>query len=489
MVQGYYNYNNPYSQYRPVFKADKGFLSTPINKVTDTIESGVDPFVDPNEKPSKKKKRRRIIAASSTVLVLGALTMLANPRGSGKAMAKLKKLQAQFELKMHQNKDKFLKSKLYEFGKNVTGTAEKGMNVYFNLNSGKDIVIQEMCINANKKYPEFITKNETLHKIVKKTDEIFVKIFEKPHKKITEWFDSISIATVKKDYRKANADLDLLNEELKIFRNKLSKKDQATFDKKLQEIMKSREAFDQSTMLNRLAEQGKMMEFLPEDLWNKMYNKKDGFAKNSTNFWVRDSLIDQKALVEQEGEKRIAKLFGNKDKKGLYDEIVDLCRKNLNEEEIKLLEKDMAQSLKKLKKANESECAKYFDKKRDLVVGSAPTDILTQIFGLGICSWAVSRAEKEDRVQTLVTKGLPIITGLGSSLVFSALLFPAGPSLIAGVGVSAVTGVVCHLINKYIFGNHDDEIADNQNTTQNNSINNQTNPANPQSQLKGVIYA
>ena len=69
MVQGYYNYNNPYSQYRPVFKADKGFLSTPINKVTDTIESGVDPFVDPNEKPSKKKKRRRIIAASSTVLV------------------------------------------------------------------------------------------------------------------------------------------------------------------------------------------------------------------------------------------------------------------------------------------------------------------------------------------------------------------------------------------------------------------------------------
>ena len=157
--------------------------------------------------------------------------------------------------------------------------------------------------------------------------------------------------------------------------------------------------------------------------------------------------------------------------------------------QIKLLEKDMAQSLKKLKKANESECSKYFDKKRDLVVGSAPTDILTQIFGLGICSWAVSRAEKEDRVQTLVTKGLPIITGLGSSLVFSALLFPAGPSLIAGVGVSAVTGVVCHLINKYIFGNHDDEIANNQNTTQNNSINNQTNPANPQSQLKGVIYA
>ena len=37
---------------------------------------------------------------------------------------------------------------------------------------------------------------------------------------------------------------------------------------------------------------------------------------------------------------------------------------NIKNAEIKLLEKDMAQSLKKLKKANESECAKYFDKKQ-----------------------------------------------------------------------------------------------------------------------------
>lgn len=486
MVQGYYNYNynNPYSRYSPMFRANDDFLATPIKKVSQAIESGVEPFADPNEKPSNKKRRKRIIAASSTVLVLGAMTMIANPKSSTKVMSKLKNLQSEFEIKMNQNKDKFLKGKLYEFGHKIVSGTKKGANVYYNFISGKDIVFQEMCLNANKKYPEFLTKNKTTHEIIKALDNRFVKIFEKPHKKITEWFDNISKATVKRDYRRATRNIDLLNEEFQLLRKNLSPKNQKIFDAKFKEIISAKEVFNEKEMLDRLKEQEKMMDFLPEDLWNKVYNKKDGFAKTITeSFWVRDALSKQKTLVENQGEQRLLKLFGNKDKKGLYDDLVDLLKKDLKPDEIKLLEKDMAETLAKLRKANESECIKYFDKKRDLSVGSAPTDVLWQLLGLGLCGWTVARADKEDRTQALVTKGLPIITGLGSMLVFSALLYTAGASLAAGVGVSAVTGIIGNYINKHLLGNNDESLDDQIN------VNNQTNLANQQSKLKGVIYA
>ena len=99
----------------------------------------------------------------------------------------------------------------------------------------------------------------------------------------------------------------------------------------------------------------------------------------------------------------------------------------------------------------------YFDKKRDLVLGGAPTDILTQIFGIGLCSWAVTRADKEDRWSKLFTNGVPIITGLLSSLVFSAKLYAGAKSLIAGAVVTGITDVVCGAINKHVFGNKDDD--------------------------------
>ena len=208
MSIGYYNMNNAKGYSYPMFKSDKieaGILTKPIETVQKTIETGVDTFVPTqNESKEKKKNKKRAIAATSAVLVLGTLTMFLNPKSSGKIMKKLKGIEKQLEIQAQKSKDNFLKSKLYSCYKKILGGAEKAGNVYFNLNSSKDVIFQSMCQNKNKKYPEFLTKNKTIHNIVKTIDDSFVNIFSKPHKKITEFFDRISQSTIKNKYKKGN---------------------------------------------------------------------------------------------------------------------------------------------------------------------------------------------------------------------------------------------------------------------------------------------
>ena len=444
----------------PLFKAStpqKGVLTKPIENVSTVIETGVDKIVGPNEDKKNKKSRKRTIAAASTIIVVSALTMFLNPKNSGGLTAKLKNWQNVLDVKIKQSKNNFFTSKVYSFYKKLAEKVEKGTNIYFNLNSGKDVIFDSMCTNKNKKYPEFLTKNKTVHKVVKFFDDGFVKLFKNAHIKTTELFDKISRNTVKSKYKKALKEMDALETMLKLQREKLPKKKQILIDSKLIEIAKAKEAFSEANILKRLDNQEKLMSGIKEDIWNKIYNKKDGLMKNSTGFWAQDLLKDKKNVVEKEGSSFVEKLFGAKNKKGLYDETLDLCKEHLDNDAIKSLEKSLAKVNKTTRKANISECSEYFDKKRDLVLGGAPTDILTQIFGLGLCGWAVTRADKEKRWSKMFTEGVPVVVGLGSALVFSAKLFSGGVGLLAGAVVGAATDIACNIINRYVFKNKDDD--------------------------------
>lgn len=467
-----YSMNNKNFYLTSNFRADgvvaqNNVLQKPIEKVQKTIESGVDTFVaTQNEDEKKKKLRKRAIAVGSAVLVLGGLTMLLNPRSSGKFSQKIKNLRSKFALKMQESKDNFLKTKFYGGCEKVFGVAEKGGNVYFNLNSGKDVVFQSFCTNSNKKYPEFLTKNKTVHKIVKSIDDFFVKILHKPHKKITQWFDGISQYTVRNKYKSASKKFDVLDDLIKSYKDKLPSDKQALLESKLQEIANARKAFADERITQRFTQQEQLMKNLEDDLWKSIYTKDKGFMKNPTTFWVQDVLKTKKEQVVNNGNVLVEKLTGGKNNKGLYGEAIDILRENIDKNSLENIESVSKQACGKLKKANFSECVEYFDKKRDLVVGGAPTDIVSQIFGLGLCGWAVGSADKDERLQRALTTGLPVATGLASSLIFSALLYSGGVGLLAGAAVSGVTSLGCYFINKYIFGNKDKEIDGN--TEQNN---------------------
>ena len=277
-----------------------GILKKPIDTVQKTIETSIDTLIaNPNEDEKKKKLRRRAIATGSAVLVLGALTLLLNPRSSGKISQKLKAWQNKFDLKTQQSKDSFLKSKFYSGCKKIFGVAEKGSNIYFNLNSGKDVLFQSFCTNSNKKYPEFLTKNKTIHKIVKAVDNFFVKILAKPHKQVTKWFDSISQYTVKNNYKNASKNLDALENFIKLQKDKLPREKQSLLEAKLKEIAEARKAFSNESLAKRFSEQEKVMQNLENDLWNSIYTKEKGLMKKPTKFWVQEALKKQKEKLHE----------------------------------------------------------------------------------------------------------------------------------------------------------------------------------------------
>ena len=242
----YHNFNiNNEQQVNPAFSADrKNILNKPIQNVQNVIETGVDTFIDTTKEDERRKKiKKRAIAASSTVLVLGGLTLLLNPRSSSKLGKKLQELQNKAKLKIKQNNDNSLKTTFYKYWNKTLSAFEKGGNLYFNFNSFKDWAWDALCTNNNKKYPEFLTKNKTVHNFVKAIDDCWVKVVKTPTEAITTWFDNISKNTVKGKYKKALKELNSLEISLKAYKDKLPADKQVLVENKLNEIEEAKKVF------------------------------------------------------------------------------------------------------------------------------------------------------------------------------------------------------------------------------------------------------
>ena len=110
----------------------------------------------------------------------------------------------------------------------------------------------------------------------------------------------------------------------------------------------------------------------------------------------------------------------------------------------------------------------YFDKKRDLVLGGAPTDIVTAIGGLGLSGVAIATADtKEDKISRALTGGFPIIAGIGASMAFTAMLFSGVQGMLYGFLTSIGLSKIGSLADHHILGNKKENIDDKPTPTQN----------------------
>ena len=143
--------------------------------------------------------------------------------------------------------------------------------------------------------------------------------------------------------------------------------------------------------------------------------------------------------MNRTAKKAVDTLVGDgKGIKGKYQEAIDILSPHISKEEKTLLEDGLKKTGKRLNKANHSECVEYFDKKRDLVLGGAPTDILTGIGMIGLSGIAVGTADtKEDRLSRALTLGFPAVAGIGASMALTAMLFSGVQSMIYGSIASA----------------------------------------------------
>ena len=94
----------------------------------------------------------------------------------------------------------------------------------------------------------------------------------------------------------------------------------------------------------------------------------------------------------------------------------------------------MKKAVKSFDKTLKLECVDYFDKVRDLQLGSAPTDILTILFSFLALSFGLGHArDRDERISVMLKSGIPILGGIITSIYTAAKLVSGGKSLALGI--------------------------------------------------------
>ena len=433
----YHLYSSRFGNNVP-FRADETskipIITKPIDKV-EQIANTVDEFVSTTQDEEKKKNRKKIIRVGSIVLVLSMFGLILNPKISSSLVNKLKtkSTKAANNAKVD-NSLLGVWNKIKE--KTLTGLTN-AIQVLNNLNSFKDTAFQKLCSKTS------VTK--------------------KAHGSITNGFDKISRHTVFSNYGNAYKKMNKLDEIMNHYKNRLSLSDQKLLEEKLREIDEIQKFFDKENIAARLNKQNEVMENLEKDVWNKMKSYKDGFfdktkskAKHSKDvytFWAEDILMPERNRLEEEGRQVVDSLVGDgKTIKGKYQEVIDLLAPKLQPEEKSAFEDMVKKAGKTIRSANKSECIEYFDKKRDLMLGSAPTDVVTALASLGACAVAIGAADtKEDRISRAITGAFPVIAGLGVSTALTAMLFSGGKGMALGTCFSMLLSGIGNGINRIFF--------------------------------------
>ncbi|MBP3821227.1 hypothetical protein J6G99_06245 [bacterium] len=157
---------------------------------------------------------------------------------------------------------------------------------------------------------------------------------------------------------------------------------------------------------------------------------------------VKDQLHDKKINIRQ-----IRDLI-KEDAPGDIEKMLDIYRT------IAPIELSKSGSLKSLKDAINSfdksiklEVGEFFDKLRDLEIGSASTDVLTILCSSALIVNALEKAKnKEDRISILLNSGIPIAGATVVTLISAAKLVSGSKSLILGF----VSGIVLNILGKNI---------------------------------------
>ena len=410
-------------------------VTKPIDKVEDIVTNTVDTFVpvDTGDEETKKS-HKTAIRVVSTVLVLSALIPFLNPKFSSKMITKMKTLSAKYAAK-GKNSDSIM-GKIYRGAETGLEKGAKVLNFTNNWNTFKDGAYRWLCDKT--------------------------KILKKPNEWITKGFDKISKQTVFGKYERAKSSFGILDNAILHYKVNLPKEDAAKIDKLLEKAIKQQEYFSGANIEARLKHQEDLMSNLEEATVKQMKDFANGFRqkegkmehlKKNFRFWAEDLIMPQKNQVEKDGLKAIQEIIGDgKTGKGTYNEILEIITPHLKNDEKTALEEMMNNAAKKLTTANKTECTEYFDKKRDLVLGSAPTDVLTALFGLASSGIAIGTADtKEDKVSRSVTVAFPAIAGLGVSMAMTAMLYSGIKGMIIGALSSGALSLTGSSIDKYII--------------------------------------
>lgn len=141
------------------------------------------------------------------------------------------------------------------------------------------------------------------------------------------------------------------------------------------------------------------------------------------------------ALKDIEGLETLIKTSKN----GKVEDILDIYKALLPDTEYNKIKKSYDKTLKSLDKSINLETEEFVNKLRDLTMGSAATDILTNLVGIGTLVYYLGKSDnKEQKIGITLKYGFPALTLIGMGLYGNAKLFAGSKALAFGIISSAI---------------------------------------------------
>ncbi|MCM1009922.1 MAG: hypothetical protein NC390_03450 [Fusobacterium sp.] len=148
---------------------------------------------------------------------------------------------------------------------------------------------------------------------------------------------------------------------------------------------------------------------------------------------------DDKIIIAVGEHTRIMKEMLASKKSGKLDEMLEIYEKLLPEKEFNKVKRQVKETVKSLDNSITKESVEYFDKRRDLKLGSAPTDILTILLGFGSLGIGLASTSDRDTQASVALKyGIPAIGGMLTSMVVTSMLVAGLKSHLVGFASSLV---------------------------------------------------
>ena len=156
----------------------------------------------------------------------------------------------------------------------------------------------------------------------------------------------------------------------------------------------------------------------------------------------------------------------NSFKQGKVEDILNICQKLLPPKDYEKLQRMYKGNIVALDKSIHLETEDYYNKLRDLTLGSAPTDILSVVAGLFTLGYYLTKSEKgRERNEIALKYGLPALTGLGAMVYGNAKLLAGTKALTLSLITMFITNRLGDIANKLLENYY-------QKQTQPESINN-----------------
>ncbi len=187
---------------------------------------------------------------------------------------------------------------------------------------------------------------------------------------------------------------------------------------KLKSDLNIKAGIDDKTLLNEL-----------ENLQKAL---KEGKVKIDAENHVYEMIAKSKNIIAGKETKAYGEISA-KIPEGKLDEILKIY-KSLIPEKYSKIEKMSANAIKAIDNSINIESEQFFDKVRDLQIGSAPTDALSilgsaAMIGVGL----VKAKDNDERVSVTLKAGIPVLGAVATSLYCTARLISGGKAMAVGL--------------------------------------------------------